>query len=103
MGYVRGAVRAAPTIPALQQQIAQLLQERESHRQTIETLKVELARAQYQPTPIKGRGKEAKCGTYAGYTTHLRDKQEPCRPCKDANTEYQRLYRARKKEARRGR
>lgn len=100
MAYVRGATRLAPTVPVLQERIAYLLQEQEEQRRTIETLRAELAVARMGE--IKGRGKSAECGTYAGYTTHLKHKQEPCRPCKDANSEYLRLYRARKKEARRG-
>ena len=33
------------------------------------------------------------CGTYSGYTIHIRDKIEPCEPCRAASRDYQRLRR----------
>lgn len=39
----------------------------------------------------------APCGTRAGYCTHQRRGESPCRPCKDANTNYLRAYKATRK------
>jgi hypothetical protein len=33
------------------------------------------------------------CGTYGGYQAHLRRKETPCQPCRDAAAEYQRNWR----------
>jgi hypothetical protein len=37
-----------------------------------------------------------RCGTPSGYKRHLRHGEEPCQPCKTANTQYALAYRARK-------
>lgn len=42
-----------------------------------------------------------KCGTYAGYQQHIRLKDKPCTPCRIANREYARKYRAENEAVRR--
>ncbi len=36
-----------------------------------------------------------KCGTYAGWNDHQRNKEPPCRACKTAQADYMREYRLR--------
>ena len=38
------------------------------------------------PTP------DDRCGTYAGWAKHLRNKEKPCEPCQNAKNEIQREY-----------
>lgn len=40
------------------------------------------------------------CGTVAAYSRHLRRGEEPCQPCRTANTAYQREYKANPKPPR---
>lgn len=44
-----------------------------------------------------GRIPTQPCGTHAAYRRHLKAGEEPCRPCKDANAEYHRNRRLRRK------
>ena len=37
------------------------------------------------------------CGTRGGYSRHINRHEPPCQPCKQANTEYLRAYKARRK------
>jgi len=34
-----------------------------------------------------------KCGTYSGYSTHIKNKEKPCDPCRFSANEYRRLKR----------
>lgn len=34
------------------------------------------------------------CGTYSGYTIHIRDRTQPCEPCREGSRVYQRERRA---------
>ena len=36
------------------------------------------------------------CGTYSGYTIHIRDRTAPCEPCREASRVYQRNKRSQK-------
>lgn len=39
-----------------------------------------------------------RCGTYAGYQVHTKERTEPCPPCRRANADYMRALRARNPE-----
>lgn len=43
------------------------------------------------------------CGTYSAHNRHLRNKEKPCDPCREAANEYQREQRAKNREAKRAR
>lgn len=43
----------------------------------------------------KGRATIAACGTLSGYRAHRRKSEEACRPCKAAQAQYTREFRAR--------
>lgn len=93
MSYIHG--RSKPQlIPALQTQIADLVQERASLRRTIEALASQVR--DLNATPVNSRRAAAVCGTYSGYQKHIRDKSTPCYPCKAARAKYTREYRATK-------
>lgn len=90
MAYVRG--KAQPlTIPTLQAQIAELRQERDSLRRTVNALSSQVRAL--NAVPVNARRPQAVCGTYSGYQKHLRDKNPACYPCKAARAEYIRNYR----------
>jgi hypothetical protein len=38
----------------------------------------------------------AECGTRPGYVRHLRNSEDVCEPCKEANRQYDRDYRKRR-------
>ena len=44
--------------------------------------------------PKKTRQRVAKCGTYGGYQKHRRQGEPACEPCRKANANYHRGYRA---------
>lgn len=47
-------------------------------------------------TGVRGRPVTAEHGTLAGYRRHRRDGEQPCAPCRRANAEHVRAFRARK-------
>lgn len=54
--------------------------------------------------PLKGshvkRTPPAPCGSNGGYVRHIRDKEEPCEPCRDARRRYMQEYRNRRPDVR---
>lgn len=50
-----------------------------------------------KPGPLKGQ--RAKCGTRSGHQAHWRLSEPACQPCKNAEADYQRDRRHRKRSA----
>lgn len=90
MTYIRG--KAQPlTIPALQAQIIELLQERESLKRTVAALSSQIKAL--NAVPLNTRRAQPVCGTYSGYQKHIREKEPTCFACRAARAEYTRNYR----------
>ena len=89
MAYVRGQAKPV-TIPTLQAQIAELLQERASLKRTVNALSNQVKAL--NAVPVNARRSEAVCGTSSGYQKHIREKKTPCYACKAARAEYKRNY-----------
>lgn len=53
----------------------------------------------YLGPEIRHRNPQPICGTYSGYSKHMRDKEKPCADCSKAQVIYKREYRARKRAA----
>lgn len=53
----------------------------------------------YLGPEVRPRNTAPLCGTYSGWSKHMRGKEKPCRACKNAQILYQREYRAKKRAA----
>lgn len=93
MSYVRNRPSTIATVPALQNQVRELLMERAALRQTVQALTAQLKAM--NTVPANHRKPEAVCGTYSGYQKHIRAQEAACYPCKAARAEYTRNYRKR--------
>ena len=73
----------------------------EKHKAALQRIQRETAEQGARAAKFAAKWKEerrAQCGTTAGYSRHRREGDEPCRPCVEANREYNRQTDRRKRE-----